>query len=274
MTYLQKDSSISIKVPQQFWYCNPPKRLTQEEMIEKLCENQKFKERYINILNCYVLWSYPNSIIEIGKENSNRDVEEFGFGKEIWKIYDDIDYLENAYSKLAGPCHIYPPICYMREFYDLADEICKKYDATYALELCMNDSEVVNGYALYNVKEKQIMNRCLYEECITLWKANKQYAQEEFMDLYDSTACTDWAKMNDHGESFGGYWKYPDGSPEKLDAWNLTRIANGISLWNLPYPKEIVFKTIKLGCGNRMECVRYSNFLCEWLKRKLEQMIT
>lgn len=259
-------------VPLPFWFCKPTKRLSQEEMIEKLCENQKFKECYHNIIQCDILWSYPNSIIEIGKTSSDRDVEEYGYGKDIWKIYDDIDYLENEYSKLVGPFHTYPPIIYMREFYDLADEICKKYDAKYSLELCMNESEVINGYKLYNVNGEPIMNRCLYEECIALWKNNKQYTQEEFTDLYDSTACTDWAKMNDHGESFGGYWKYPDGSPEKLDAWNLTRTANGIALWNLPYPKEFVLMTIKLGCGNRRESVRYSNFLCEWLKRKLEQM--
>jgi hypothetical protein len=259
-----------------FWFCKPPKQLSSDEILDKLCEEQKFKECYDNVIHCYVLWSNSNSIIDIDNKCSDidRDVEDFGYGKEIWKMYDDIDYLENEYSKLVRRCHIYPPILYMREFYELADDICKKYDAIFSLELCMNDSEIVNGYALYNVKGEQIMNRCLYEECIKLWKSNKIYTQEEFMDLYDETACTDWAKQDEHGESYCGYWKYPDGSPEKLDAWNLTRTANGTALWNLPYPKEVIFKTIELGCSNRRESVRYSNFLCEWLKRKLEQMST
>jgi len=267
-------NTVPTSSPLQFWFCNPPKRLSSEEIMTQLCEKQKFKECYDNIMHCYLLWSYPKCIIEIGKENFDRDVEEFGYGKEIWKIYDDIDYLENEYSKLAGPCHIFPPIMYMREFYDLANEICKKYDNKYALELHMNDNEIVNGYKLYNINGKPIMNRCLYEECIALWKTNKLYTEEEFMDIYDETACTDWAKQDEHGESYGGYWKYPKESPEYQDAWHLTRNANGEALWNLPYPKEVVLKTIELGCGNRRECVRYSNFLCEWLQRKLEQMDT
>jgi len=70
-----------------------------------------------------------------------------------------------------------------------------------------------------------------------------------------------------------GYWLYPKGTPEKQNASNLTRTANGTALWNLPYSKEVVLKIIELGCGNRMEYVSYSNFLCEWLKwlKKLEQ---
>ena len=257
-----------------FWLQSyqPPKRLSSEEIIEKLCETPKFKECYDKIMHCYVLWSYPNIMVGMGKTNSDRDIEEFDYGKNIWKMYEDIDYLENEYSNLATTCVVYPPIRYMQEFYKLADDICKKYDPIYSSELCMNDSEIVNGYKLYNIKKKPFMNRNDYEDCIILWQSNKEYTQEQFMELYENTACADWAKQTDHGESFGGYWAYPDGSPEKLDAWNLTRTTNGVALWNLPYPKEFVLKTIEMGCCNRMECVRYSNFLCEWIKRKSEQM--
>jgi hypothetical protein len=62
------------------------------------------------------------------------------------------------------------------------------------------------------------------------------------MNLYSETACSNFGKT-------GGIWEF---------------------IWNLPYPKEVVLKTIELDCGNRMEYVSYSNFLCEWLK-KIEQ---
>jgi hypothetical protein len=39
-------------------------------------------------------------------------------------------------------------------------------------------------------------------------------------------------------------------------------------LCELPYPRELIKRTIDLGCGNRNESVRYSNFICEWVKRK------
>lgn len=275
----------SVDIPQKFWLSEPPKQLSHEELIDKLYKDPKFKECYDHIIQCYILWSYPNTMVIFGiatkppglvgtPNNGDRDVEDYGYGKDIWKIYDDINYLESEYSKLVKSCVVYPPIYYMRDFYDFADKLCGKYDPKYSLKMCMSEDEVINGYALYNVKEKSIMNRYVYEELITLWKTNKIYAKDEFTDVYDNLACSDWAKQDEHGNSFGGYWNYPNGSFEKLNAWNLTRNANGVALWKLPYPKEVVLKTIALGCNNRMECVRYSNFLCEWLKRKLEQMTT
>lgn len=222
-------------------------------------ENQQFKECYDKILKCYELWSF-------GDENC--DIEEFGYGKEVWKIYNDIDYLEKEYSNATK----YGFICYMKIYYDLADKICDVYSPEYTTELILKTEEIVNGYELYDTTGRPIMYRSLYENLVTMWKTNKEYTYEEFMDFYDN-ACSDWAKQDAHGESFCGYWKCMEGTTEREEnAWRLTRNANGIALWKLPYPKEVICETIKIGCNNRTESVRISNFICEWVKRKMEQM--
>lgn len=245
-----------------FWFVNSG--LSPNEALDELQKDPKFNEYYTKLFNWYVTWSYPIM-------NIDDDVEKFGYGKEIWKIYDDVDFLENEFVRLCGRTHSFPQFSYMKEFYNLAYKICKKYDSKFEENLCMDTDEVVNGYKLYKI-DSNFMKRQDYTKLVEMWKSNKQYTYDEFTDIYDDTACSDWAKMDAHGGSFGGFWDYPEGTKEKENAWSLTREANGLALWNLPYPKEVVLKTIEFGCNSRMESVRYSNFMCEWLKRKMVQL--
>jgi len=251
----------TLKIIPEFWFCKPQPVLTVEEKLNKLCEDPEIKKRFDKLICCLVL------------SQSDNPVQIFGYGTEIWKIYDDIDYIENEHANKYGRPVCYPPRYFMKGFYDMANYLCRKFDGDYEQELHMSENETVNGYKLYNTQNgKSILRRQDYEKCVEMWKNNKQYTHEEFMQLYDEGACSDWAKIDAHGESYGGYWKYPDGSPGKQNAWHLTRKENGEALWNLPYPKEVIFETIEIGCGNRMESVRYTNFLCEWIKRKMEQL--
>ena len=246
-------------------------QLTPEQRIEKLCEtNEKFKQIYNKIKKCYYMYLHTST----STFTFTPSVEQFGYGKEIWNVYNDIDYLEETYSKsLGGTLIYYPPIVYMKIYYEMAHKLCKKYDVEYEADLHMDSNEVANGYKLYNItNDEAILRRSTYNDLVKKWLNNKQYTEDEFYTEYDNLACSDWSKQDEYGDCFGGYWDYPDDSYEKKNAWDLTRKANGNALYKLPFPKEVLLETIKIGCGNRMECVRYSNFLCEWVRRKMIQL--
>ena len=115
------------------------------------------------------------------------------------------------------------------------------------------------------------MDREQFDGLTKMWKRNRIYTFEEFYQEYDELACSDWSKQDREGECYGGFYKYPEDSYERIHAYDLSRADNGKGLWELPYPKEVVMETVELGCYNRMESVNYSNFLCEWVKRKLIQ---
>ena len=144
---------------------------------------------------------------------------------------------------------------------------CELADKFYAVEnrILMQESEVVNGYALYDI-DIEIMD---YEQFLDMYNRRTiGVTDEQFMEWLDDNCCSDWAKQDKNGECYGGYWKFPDGSYEKENAYDLSRHHNLSALCTLPYPRELIKDTVKIGCGNRMESVRYSNCLCEWVKRK------
>ena len=74
--------------------------------------------------------------------------------------------------------------------------------------------------------------------------------------------------MDRNGTPYGGFWDYPKDSDEYLNAYNLTREDNFRGLCELPYPRRVMLQVINIGCHTRMESVRYTNSLCEWIKRK------
>jgi hypothetical protein len=138
--------------------------------------------------------------------------------------------------------------------------------------LIMSSTEEINEYFLYDIKKYPLF---AYDDFISyceIWNSENQPEKYEFLEQYDEIACSDWSKMQPDGESFGGYYNYPEDSYEKQNAYQLTRDHNGQALWELPYPKTFIIKTISLGCSSRQESVRYSNFICEWMKRKILQM--
>uniref|UniRef100_A0A6C0AEC5 Uncharacterized protein n=1 Tax=viral metagenome TaxID=1070528 RepID=A0A6C0AEC5_9ZZZZ len=79
--------------------------------------------------------------------------------------------------------------------------------------------------------------------------------KKEFMEKYDEEACSDWSKQDECGECG--------------NASIFSREANGAALYKLPYSHALIFRTIEMGCCNRMESVKYSNTICEYVKRKL-----
>lgn len=99
------------------------------------------------------------------------------------------------------------------------------------------------------------------------------YTLERFTELLEKIACTDWYKMDYKGDPFGGFYSYPEDSYEYENAWTLSFQDNCRRLWQLPYPHDLILKTVEMGCNNRQESVVYSNSLCEWIYRKLGQSI-
>jgi len=161
-------------------------------------------------------------------------------------------------------------IPFSREIDKVVDRINQLTDSKYLVPIIMSEGEVVNGYKLFELN-KNYVSFDIYQLYLEEWNT-PDMTEEEFMKLYDETACTEWSKMDEHGDSYGGFWKFPKGTYENDNAWRLTRENNGECLWKLPYPKKFILHTIDIGCSNRHESVRFSNFICEWMKRKINQM--
>jgi hypothetical protein len=98
---------------------------------------------------------------------------------------------------------------------------------------------------------------------------------EEFRDWFTNNTCTEWAKMNRYGNFYSGPWSAEEGSYERENAWQLCIEDNCKALYELiddGMPFKFIKETIKIGCGNRQESVPYTVMLCEWMRRKIEQM--
>lgn len=131
-----------------------------------------------------------------------------------------------------------------------------------------SDTEIINGFQLYACKNNTFSIE-LYEELVKLYNSEKKYTFEEWKEIMDDECCTEWNKMDEHGESYGGYWKYDKKTPEYKFAWRLSFDKNCKCMFDLPFSKDLLLKTIQIGCNNYSESVRYSNFLCICLERKL-----
>ena len=250
-----------IHIPLQFWFARSSlSGLSAEEIIHKLSnEDVEFKKKYQKLFKCLI---------------TNDPIEEYG-NNFYENIYNDIDYLENQYRHKRGTTLMYPPMVYMQDFYDMVNKFCKKYDNVYESELHMSECEIINGYKLYNIIDGGcFMRKYSYDKFIKHWNENKHYDQKKFLSSYKKKTCTGWGKVDKNGDYYVGYYNYPEGSYERNNAYFLTRKANGLALWDLPYPKKVVLKTIRYGCATSVgkESPRYCNFLCEWVKRKMEQM--
>jgi hypothetical protein len=81
--------------------------------------------------------------------------------------------------------------------------------------------------------------------------------------------CSDWNKMDENGESFGGFWKYPEGSEERENAYTLQGEANQKALLALPFPYRLIRWTIEFGCPRRCESVKFTRECCQWVHEKI-----
>jgi hypothetical protein len=149
---------------------------------------------------------------------------------------------------------------------DIIEQVEKNLGYPYHKDFVKFDEEEINGYKMYKI-EKNLMDRLLFKSLSALYDDDTM-TDEEFGIWFFSNICSEWGKQQPNGEFFGGF--YDDETCE--NAWDLTRQQNLDELIKLPYSRKLICKTIKIGCNNRMESVRYTNFMCEWIKRKKKSM--
>ena len=202
------------------------------------------------------------------------------------------DYINIPFKELYFNFHMKSP--FSQEIININNQINFLGGKTFKSPLLISEEEDVNGYYLYEIIEgNNIMNYDTFTDYLKLWnKINlnvldglkdlpipsdilsiiakfSDMSDNEFIERFEKIACSDWSKQDKYGESYGGFWKYSEDSYEFKNAYTLSREDNLKSLLKLPYPREFILETINIGCNNRLESVRYSNFLCEWMKRKI-----
>jgi len=194
--------------------------------------------------------------------------------EEVCKFEDDFSTYASWFRRANGSQFTYLPNgMWPGDFKLIAErkrtlsvENDPKAKLFYEYKLIIEDEEI-NGYKLWNIDGQNVLDFEDFKEICELWE-QPDITEEEFREGLDKNLCSDWAKQDRHGECFGGFWAYPEGSDEKINAYTLSRQDNIEGLCELPYPRNIIIKTCEWGCNSRMESVAYSNFLCEWIKRK------
>lgn len=191
-------------------------------------------------------------------------------------IIDNLEFLEALYAKIYHRDHLkrvqrginlYSPIPtnYIAEL--VWARIIKLTPQWYKADVFTSQHEIVNGYALRNSSSFCEVSYCEYKKLCKLWDDTNDLTYDEFVDEFEEKACTDWNKVDDHGESFGGFWKSTD--PEiKENAYHLMREHNREKLWKLPFPKRFLLHTMEIGCSRRQESVKDSNHMGVWFERK------
>jgi hypothetical protein len=129
--------------------------------------------------------------------------------------------------------------------------------------------ENVNGYQLYDYNENYDIN----DELIDKYNDKTVMSFDEFYEEFDNITCTEWAKIDDNGISFAGYWKYPKESYEYENAYHLTFEDNCKKVYELPYSHKLKLWATKYSCEfSYNESVRDTNYWCELVKRKIEKI--
>jgi hypothetical protein len=250
---IMSNNLVKIDIPLEFWFCKGPSK-------KVLLENE-------NISNDY------NALAT--DECTKADLCKTFDG--LVKILDNLHKLENECvtkclsNILAIPVmHPMPQplIEYINYVNDLLDKLTPDW---YMVSVEMSNGEQFNGYHLYNIKETSPWLR--YDYFLKLEKLFSEpntMTRDEFLKKYDNDASFEWSKFDEQGKYFVGFYKCSEDSYEYKNAYKLTRDVNGNALWNLPYSHALIFETIKYRSGHLQECVRFSNFMCEYISRKLK----
>jgi hypothetical protein len=178
--------------------------------------------------------------------------------------FDDIDQINNQ-IKMVMMDHPY------YKFKQSRDSPIGKTDVLSNKNLLTSSTEKVNGYSLYNIAY-DYFSYDEFEKIMKTWDDATEIDYETFHEWMSDEACTEWYKMDDHGDSYVGFWKFPEGSKEKKNAWQMTFDKNVKCLYDLPFGKSFLKWTINYGCSSGGESVRFSNAMGVWFTRKLKCM--
>lgn len=199
---------------------------------------------------------------------------------ELVEMQNEISELHNKrLIDLVGRCNLDMGQSYKSEYSEVLSFLAKRIallNPNFASNPQISHTENVNGYDLYDC-DGCVFCYSDFTELQKLFVDNSENTMdfEEFYTKFNNIACSEWAKMNTTGDDwYVGFWKAEEGSEERKNAWELTLKQNAKTLFDLPYSKTFLLKTIEHGCSSRRESVRYSNFLSVWVERKLKLMNT
>jgi len=133
-------------------------------------------------------------------------------------------YVRQNYNWLSLDCGRSYHSPYSILLNDITEKI-EKLDIVFSEKIIMSHDEIVNGYHLYDCN----INICAYGDFVNykkMYQENKEMSFEEFHEKFDDMACSDWSKMDDHGECFGGFWQAAEGTYEREHAYELSREDN------------------------------------------------
>jgi len=188
---------------------------------------------------------------------------------DFFPLYKQIDFRFNVVIKPLFPWNYIESRINVPLLEEPVSDFTRIYDIT---NLTFSSNECVSGYSLYNC-DYDIMTYETFKELLPLYMKNDNNPPfNDFKQQMRDVCCSDWNKMDEHGESFGGYWRFSEGSPEKTNAFEMSFEKNCECMYKLNKSKEFLFETIRIGCRNRMESVRYSNFLIVFMEGKIKAM--
>lgn len=185
------------------------------------------------------------------------------------KLKDDISEMKYLYRKNIQQIQYYHSLMPDPDIKQINERIEILTRCEYN-QLIKFDVEEINGYKIPTNEFSVPYD--VFLEWKEIWNNNKEMTCEDFNEEFGRVACSDWAKMDKHGDCYGGYWKYPEDSYERENAYDLSYKENRQALYDLPYPKDFILHTVKIGCSNRQESVPYTNLLCEYMKRQIDRM--
>jgi hypothetical protein len=117
----------------------------------------------------------------------------------------------------------------------------------------------------------------VYKGIIQKWNNVKDYPDfasfDEFYKHCNDVFCSDWNKQDENGKCYEGYYNYPEGSIENINAYTLSRRKNVLELYRLPFPDHVLLDTVEFGCSIRYESVLFSRQLCQFCLSKYNASI-
>jgi hypothetical protein len=144
------------------------------------------------------------------------------------------------------------------------------------IDLSMSFTDLTKDYDLCDGLKEHVyappfsyFEFCKYVEKLCL---ADQPREDEMIEWLRVECCTTWNKMDRKGNFFVGFWAYPNDSDEQKNAFSLTLEDNIKGLLELPFPRRMVMKSVKIGCRLGTESVQYSAFLCAWMDIMIHKM--
>lgn len=239
---------------------------------DKEIKKQKFFEskEYLDFRDHYILMTQYN-VTFLNDPNNTEKV------KQLSKLKEQAFDLRDKYFRHMGimmyiiPVHT--SVVFNEEITNISKKIGEITPQNYKYsQVIFKDNEIVNGYEINDRWKKLYIDYDVFLSFKEIWYDNTSMNYEEFQEEFSNNSCSEWAKIDKYGDYNAGYRNYPEDSYEYQNAWDLTLRDNIMALYNLPYPHKFILHTVSVCCNNHQESVAYSNFLCEWMVRKIYLM--